>query len=153
LADAIVQLYERLQDYAAGRFPNLSYVSSRKIYPVVVTLEEWYLFGERVLALLRDAVETKMRVGGVDLGWLDKAPYTVLSTDEFEDAIQIVNMIGIANCFEGKFSDPKMRPWSFGNYLRDRFAKEWKARKLIFPDEAKAMFNRLAAQVMADPAT
>jgi hypothetical protein len=47
-----------------------------------VTLEKWYLFGERVLALLQEAVEMKMREAGVELGWLDRAPYTVLSTDE-----------------------------------------------------------------------
>jgi len=144
LADAIVQLYERLQDYAAGLFPNLPYVPSRKCYPVVVTLEEWYLFGERVMALLREAVETRMREAGVELNWLDRAPYSVLSTDEFEDAVQIINMVGLVTCFEGKLSDKEMRSWPFGNYLRHRFVERWKSRKLIFPDEAKAMFNRLA---------
>jgi hypothetical protein len=146
LADAIVQLYERLRDYAAGLFPTLSYAPSRKCYPVVVTLEEWYLSGERVMTLLHEAVETKMGEAGVELDWLDRAPYSVLSTDEFEDAIQIINMVGIVTCFEGKLSHLEMRFWSFGNYLRHHFAKEWKARKLIFPDEAKAMFNRLATQ-------
>jgi hypothetical protein len=153
LADAIVQLYERLQDYAAGLFPTLSYVPDRKCYPVVVTLEEWYLFGERVMALLREAVESKMREAGLELDWLDRAPYSILSTDEFEDAIQIINMVGIGMCFESKLSDREMRSWPFGNYLRHHFAEEWKARKPIFPDEAKAMLNRLAAQANATPAS
>ena len=146
LADAIVQLYERVRDYEDGAFPNLTYLPGRKCYPVVVTLEEWYLFGRRVVTLLRNAVEARMRTVGLDLGWLTRAPYSVMSADEFEDAAQIINMVGVATCFEGKLSDAEMRSWPFGNYLRHRFADEWKTRKPVFRDEAETMFNRLAAQ-------
>ena len=144
LADAVVQLYERVTDYAAGAFPNLPYLPARKVYPIVVTLEEWYLFGERVMALLREAVVTRMRGANVDLGWLDRAPYSVMSAAELEDALQVVNAVGVSTCFEGKMSDQGMRLWPFGNYLRHQFPTEWKARKLIFPDESNAMFGRLA---------
>ena len=78
--------------------------------------------------------------------WLIRAPHSVMSVDEFEDAAQIINKVGVATCFEGKLSDAEMRSWPFGNYLRHHFAEEWKTRKLVFRDEAQAMFNRLAAQ-------
>lgn len=146
LADAIVQLYGRLRDYAVGLFPNLAYTPGRKCYPVVVTLEEWYLFGHRVMALLREAVVVRMRAAGVDLEWLERAPYSVMSADEFENAAQIINVVGVSACFEGKLSDPEMRSWPFGNYLRHHFPAEWRARQLIFREEAETMFNRLSAE-------
>jgi hypothetical protein len=54
-------------------------VKGRKCYPVVGTLEEWYLFGQRVVAMLREAVETHMRSAGLDLELLARAPYSVMS--------------------------------------------------------------------------
>jgi hypothetical protein len=149
LADAIVQVYERFLEYEAGAFPNLPLVAGRKCYPVVVTLEEWYLFGQRVVGLLREAVETRMRAAGLDLGLLARAPYSVMSCDEFEEAAQVIDRVGLETFFDSKLSDPEMRSWTYGNFLRHHFAKEWKARKLVFRDEAEAMFNRLAAHASA----
>jgi hypothetical protein len=145
LADAIIQLYERLRDYAAGSFPNLAYLPGRKCYPVVVTLEEWYLFGPRVMALLRAAVESRMLVAGIELEWLERAPYSVMSCDEFEDAAQVLNTVGLSDCFEKKLSDPEMHSWPFGNYLRHQYPQEWRDRQPLFREEAETMFNRLAA--------
>ena len=53
--------------------------------------------------------------------------------------------------FHRKLSDPEMCSWSYGNFLRDQFAKEWKAGTFVFRDEAEAMFDRLAAHVAAAP--
>jgi hypothetical protein len=149
LADAVVQLYERLRDYEAGAFPNFPFVTGRKCYPVVVTLEEWYLFGQRVVTMLREAVETRMRTAGLDLQLLARAPYSVMSCDEFEEAAQVIDIAGLETFFDSKLSDAEMRSWPYGNFLRHQFAKERKARKLVFRDEAEAMFNRLAAHAAA----
>ena len=149
LADAVVQLYERLLEYEAGAFPNLPFVTGRKSYPLVVTLEEWYLFGRRVVGMLREAVEVRMRAAGLDLNLLTRAPYSIMSCDEFEEAAQVIDVVGLETFFESKLSDSEMRSWPYGNFLRHQFAKERKVRKLVFRDEAEAMFNRLAAHVAA----
>ncbi len=149
LADGVVQIYERFREYEAGAFPNLSFVAGRKCYPVVVTLEEWYLFGQTVVELLREAVETRMRAAGLNLELLSRVPYSVMSCDEFEEAVQIIDSVGLETFFGSKLADPEMRSWPYGNYLRHHFAKEWKAKKQVFHNEAEAMFNRLAAHVAA----
>lgn len=149
LADAVVQLYERMSEHVAGQFPNLAYVPERKCYPVVVTLEDWYVFGLRTPDLLQKAVEQEMRDRCVDAGWLAKAPYTIMSVDEFEDAVQIINVVGISACFDGKLEFPEKRGWLFGSYLPDQFATEWGARKHLFADEAEAMFVRLGQKIEA----
>lgn len=149
LADAVVQLYERFREYEAGAFPNLPFVAGRKSYPVVVTLEEWYVFGQRVVGMLRQAVEARMRTAGLDLDLLVRAPYSVMSCDEFEEVAQVVDVVGLETFFDSKLSDPERRSWPYGNFVRDQYAKERKAKKLVFRDEAEAMFDRLAAHVSA----
>ncbi|WP_423414844.1 hypothetical protein RLW55_16780 [Hyphomicrobium sp. B1] len=142
LADAIRQLYERISEYAQGQFPNLNFVATRKCFPVVVTLEHWYISG-RTSEILHAAAVESMTNAGLDLTWLDKAPYSIMSADEFENAAQIINAVGIATCFEGKFSDPQRRTWMFREYLRDGFPEEWRRKRFLFRDQADAMFDRL----------
>lgn len=149
LADAVVQLYQRFLEYEAGAFPNLPFAAGRKSYPVVVTLEEWYLFGQRVVGMLSETVEARMGAAGLDLSLLARAPYSIMSCDEFEEVAQIIDVVGLENFFDSKLSDPERRSWPYGNFLREQYANVRKARKVVFRDEAEAMFNRLAAHVAA----
>ena len=91
-----------------------------------------------------------MRAAGLDLNLLTRAPYSIMSCDEFEEAAQVIDVVGLETFFESKLSGLEDgRSWPYGNFLRHQFAKERKVRKLVFRDEAEAMFNRLAAHVAA----
>jgi hypothetical protein len=48
LAGAVVQVYRTLSDYREHRYPQLPYSVGRRIYPVIVTLEDWYFFGHEL---------------------------------------------------------------------------------------------------------
>ena len=144
LADAVVQLYERIRDYSDGLFPILSYVPDRKCYPLVVTLEEWYLISPRVQKMLDEAVEARMRTRGLDLGWLEAAPYSAVSVDDFESVSQLINSLGLIVCFEGKVRDPERRQWPLSNHLRDLFSTEWNNTRPLFRAETDEMYKRLA---------
>ena len=37
--------HKTIVDYRAGRYPHLAFVEARRIYPAIVTLEDWYFFG------------------------------------------------------------------------------------------------------------
>jgi len=152
LANAVLQLYERMIEYDSGQFPNLKYVATRKCYPVVVTLEHWYISG-RTSELLRDAVARLMMDAGVDLDWLDKAPYSIMSADEFESAAQIINEVGVLACFSGKFANTEMRSWMFREYMSEQFEAEWKARPFLFRDKMAALIDRLieVAKIQLSP--
>ena len=47
-AGAVVQTYRTIRDYRANHYPQLPYALGRRIYPVIVTLEDWYLFGQEL---------------------------------------------------------------------------------------------------------
>lgn len=57
LAGAIVQVYKTVKDYRQGLYPHLHYRPDRRVYPVVVTLEDWFFFGNELLPRLEVAVK------------------------------------------------------------------------------------------------
>ena len=47
--DMIVQVYRSISDYLDGKYPNYAFDPQRKMYPMVVTLEDWFLMGPKLL--------------------------------------------------------------------------------------------------------
>jgi hypothetical protein len=143
LAGAVVQVYRTIGDYHAGRYPNLAFVEGRHVYPTVVTLEDWYLFGRELPDRLETAVRTATVAGGLPVGWLDEMPYSIMSVDEFEKAIGVINTVGVHPFISGKVLDPERRRWAYGAYCSDRYKGEVTNLPGLFHDEYNAMFAGL----------
>jgi hypothetical protein len=60
MADAVVQVYKTIADYQIGLYSHFSCEADRKIYPVVVTLENWRMFGPAMLDRLSNSVTEKI---------------------------------------------------------------------------------------------
>lgn len=56
LAAMIVQVYKSISDYRDGKYPNYAFDPQRKIYPIVVTLEDWFLMGPKLVNDVKDDV-------------------------------------------------------------------------------------------------
>jgi hypothetical protein len=52
----VVQVYKTIVDYQGGQYPHFAYEAERKIYPVIVTLENWRMFGPAMLDRLWSSV-------------------------------------------------------------------------------------------------
>jgi hypothetical protein len=50
MATAVVQVYKTIIDYRANAYPHFPFKESRKIFPTVVTLEHWRMFGPHMRA-------------------------------------------------------------------------------------------------------
>jgi hypothetical protein len=144
LAGGVVQVYKTIRDYRAGLYPHLAFVKGRRIYPAVVTLEDWYFFGFDMPARLDAAVRTIMEAGGLPCAWLDEMPYSIMSVHEFETAMGVINTTGVHPFISGKVLDPDLRRWGFGPYCSDRYADEVANLPQLFHDEFDAMFSELA---------
>jgi hypothetical protein len=145
LADGIVQLYKTLKDHKDGRYPNLEFVSGRKQFPIVVTLEEWYLFGEPTLKKLRDAVRNRMIAQDLSQEWLTNSPYSVMSINEFESAVHIIDQVGVAAFFEGKLRESEYCAWTYENYMRERWRDKWVQCRSIFNKNGEDLFDQFLA--------
>jgi hypothetical protein len=140
LASAVVQVYKTIRDYRAGLYPNLHFVAARQIYPVVVTLEDWYFFGREMPFRLDEAIRTEIEMTGLPAAWLEEMPYCVMSVDEFEKAAGVLNSVGIQALIAGKVRDSEYRHWGFAAYCRHCYPEEVRNLPKLFFDEYKIVF-------------
>lgn len=144
LAGAVVQVYKTIRDYRANRYPHLAFIEGRRIYPAIVTLEDWYLFGFDMPARLDLAVRTIMEAGSLPIAWLDEMPYSIMSAHELEKAAGVINAVGVHPFVSGKVLDPELRRWGFGAYCNERYPNDVANLHHLFRDEFDAMFAALA---------
>ena len=145
LAGAVVQTYKAIRDYRAGLYPHLVFVAGRHITPIILTLEEWFCFGEYLPNLLDAAVRKTMQTAALPLEWLDEMPYAVISIDEFETAIGVTNTVGIPAYWSGKLGNADKRRWPFRSYSQEAFAEVLMDLPELFHDEFEAMFAAVGA--------
>jgi hypothetical protein len=65
MADAIVQNYRNILDAKAGRTDWMP--DDRPIYPLIATLEDWFIVSPNVKALLDDRVQAGLIARGMDI--------------------------------------------------------------------------------------
>ena len=139
MANAVVQVYKTIDDYMNGRYPHLPLAAERKIYPVIVTLENWHIFGHLFLKTLYE----KMDAAEMPRDVLNNMPYSVLPIDDLEVGMQIISKVGIRIFMDGKMNNTEMRDWEWHPYMTHSFPKYFPARKL-FAEEYEKIFARLA---------
>jgi hypothetical protein len=144
MAAAVVQVYKTIADYQNSLYSHFEYRAERKIYPVIVTLENWRMFGSAMLDRLWNAVVHGLDAEAVPKDCIEKMPYTVLAIEELEVGGQIINSVGIADFFDGKLNDVEMRTWEWHGYMTRRFPTHFPARK-PFDAEYEQLFGKLVS--------
>lgn len=145
MAAMIVQLYKAIKDYREGRYPNHAFDPSRKIYPMVVTLEDWFLMGPTVFKHLDEEVRKRMDKERVPLDFLSEMPFTVCSMNEFEQAVQVMDHAGISTIMGSKIQ-LETRDWTLSAYLRDKCQQYSGCTQFLFKDE----FNAIGAKAIRE---
>jgi hypothetical protein len=144
LAGAVLQVYKTIADYRAGLYPHLAFVEARRIYPAIVTLEDWYFFGFEMPERLDGALRAIMETLGLSVSWLDEMPYSILSVHEFEKAAGVINVVGIHAFVSGKVHDQEFRRWGYWAYCSHQYPNEVANLPDLFHDAYEAMFAGLA---------
>ncbi|MBK5283227.1 MAG: hypothetical protein JJE16_14230 [Nitrospiraceae bacterium] len=138
LAAMIVQVYKSISDYRDGKYPNYAFDPQRKIYPMVVTLEDWFLTGPKLVNEVKDNVSRRMEKEGIPLAYLSDMPFSVCSTHEFEQAVQVMDQVGILTVMQGKVNDSRQQ-WTLAAFLRDGFQGHAKCLRFLFQKEFDAI--------------
>jgi hypothetical protein len=132
LADIVAQTYTTLADALAGHYKHWK-PSERPFYPVIVTLEEWYVLGPSTDQMIDARLRHVFTQRGLDLTMLDEHPFTVCSVSDFERLMVIVAMRDVDTVMREKVT-PKRRLWLVHTALRDAFPAEFEAtRAPLFP--------------------
>lgn len=122
MAEFIFQTYKTLMDALDGKYAHWA-TRDTPVYPLVVTLEEWFAFGDRLIAALDAAVLRKLEEQDIDPVILQIHPYTVCSVEDFEAAIQIMTSIGIEP-FMRKKTTGECRLWSMHPFITGVFTAD-----------------------------
>jgi hypothetical protein len=140
MADVVLQLYKSITDYRDNEYPSFAFEHGRVIYPIIVTLENWWVFGTPMLDRLRISLVGKMDAAGIPARYLEEMPYSILVVNDLEAAVQIIKKVGIAPFFDGKVRDPAKQTWDWHGYMRDAFATHFPVQPL-FEDEFDKLFS------------
>ena len=140
MASFVVQHYRNINEALSGLTKWVP--DGKMIYPMIVTLEDWWLFTPAIVGMLENSVRRRMNDSGLPLRMLDDMPYTIASADEFETAFQIMSMTGIETYLGRKCSDAH-RQWALTSFSPGRLQTERKAthgllfrqdlRHILFP--------------------
>ena len=145
LAAMVVQTYKSIFDYKAGYYPHYPFDPSRKIYPVIVTLEDWFLIGPKLANKLKADVIRRLEQEALPIAIVDEMPYSVCAIHEFEQAIQVMDRAGIHTVMQRKIEKSRQE-WTLAAFLRDGFQEHWDRVGFIFEKE----FDSIGISVLGD---
>lgn len=137
MSDAVVQVYETMNDALNGAYPNWR-DQNLPIYPIIVTLEEWYLYGmygDKLLPVVDRKARTKLAALNIDLGLIDRHPYLILSVSDLELAIQVIERRSINVIMNERYRG-ECKDWMFYGFLQEKFHEEFQyLNATLFPEE------------------
>jgi hypothetical protein len=108
--------------------------SGQPIYPLIVTLEEWYIFGHKLDAEIDSRIRIEFHAQGLDENLLQTHPLTICSIGEFERLVALAAMKGIRTVMTEK-TNPKRKLWLVHSALHDAFPDDYpQTRGNLFPE-------------------
>ena len=123
MADAIVQHYQNIRralDQKTKWVPD-----DLPVYPIILTLEDWYILSPRVSEKLNTHLRRLMAERGVPQEMLTDMPFTVASTHDFETASQVIAQVGIDAVMAMKTAVERWN-WSLSPFLNQNFGEQMK---------------------------
>ena len=117
IAKAVVQNYQNIlkaEQGVSAWTPN-----QLPIYPLVVTLEDYFFFGG-MHDILAAKVQAELASKGMDANLPQRMPYHVMSANEYEDASGVMASVGLQAFFAPRVQNAQ-RSLGWGQYLAEHF--------------------------------
>lgn len=143
LAEAVRQVYQCIDAAQKGSLQGDAYANfgTKKPFPIVVTLESWYIFGQ-TWERLNEFAKVEMEKYNLPTEWLDLYPFTVCDVSEFENLMRTIHVTqSMQEVFKEKYEDPELRRYELYTYLYNRHPEELKTGPELFEGEFEALFN------------
>lgn len=141
MASFILQTYKTIKDYKNNKYPSFKFDKNKKVFPLILTLEQWYLFGDQFFNELNKILIEKLEQERIDPLYLEQMPYSICSVDEFEYMIQIMQKTGISDFIQKKVFDDDKKKWAFQSFMNSTFTENYKNAKFLFEEDYQSIFN------------
>ena len=80
LAEGIRKLYTSYLDFTQNEYPQIKNNSSKEVHLAVVTLEDWYIYLNPLIAeKLKELVQQAFIEKKMDINLIEQLPYTIFS--------------------------------------------------------------------------
>ena len=135
MADSVVQVYKGIIDYKDNKYPQIKYNLKTKVYPVIVTLEEWFLFGDTLIPLLNEKIKNKLSNLNIAESILESSPYAICSVNGLDLLIQTSKLVGIKKIMSKKNSNADFKVWQLDTFISTEYKAEMTNIKNLFMDE------------------
>ncbi len=140
MSDFAIQIYKQIYDFNEGHYPITLSSSVEKVFPLILTITEWYAFGDKII---KDFLDKKIIKKLSDLPekmheYYKTYPYTICSIDDFEKALQLIAEVGV-NHFMSKKTEGECRLWAMNTYIYEFYGEQVKNLKDLFPKDFKAI--------------
>lgn len=140
MANAIVQHYQNIRDALNGKtkwVPN-----DIPIYPLVLTLEDWFIFTPRVDEILQTQLRQRLAEQSIPEKILEEMPYIIASVHEFEIVSQVIAQVGICPVMSYNLAQGQ-KNWSLLSAIQQGFESELRnVNWCLFGNEFLAMRPR-----------
>lgn len=140
MAKIILQIYKAIDDYCNNLYPSFKYEEERQIYPIILTMENWFLFGDKRSDILDKMIIKEFSNINLPIDYLKKMPYSICSVEDFEGMMQVMQTTYIKKFMDRKVFDKEKIEWLFRPFMSNEFAEESRKIKFLFEDEAKIAF-------------
>lgn len=131
MAENIAKVYTTLSDFLKNKYPSIK--NKRKdIYPVIVTLDDWYFFGEKLKSILSIELQPFLKKNSELVDLIKKYPYSIVSIDTFEQLVPILNKYGIKKVISQKMESSEFETWDMETFLRKMYPNDFGSYKNIF---------------------
>lgn len=142
-----VQAYKQIHEYKTGQY-NFVEFQDKPIYPMIVTLEDWLVFGNLMVDTLEKMLRDELPKKGIPLEYLDTYPITTCSIHELENCLSIMEKVGFNKFMSNKVFDREHKYWLLGNYSESVY-KDLYVDIELFPGEFEKVFDNIITTLRA----
>lgn len=141
IAGAIVQLYKAINEYKKGKYGSEYGVCTGNIYPLLVTLENLYLFDSTFGNRVDEYVREGLRGEKLDLSCIERYPYSWCSASEFQKMLKVVSKEGIEKFFSQKLRSKEKRTWQYFTYISNDYPG-YREEEFELSNDFEAIFEK-----------
>ncbi|MCE4552619.1 hypothetical protein LYZ85_23510, partial [Xanthomonas hortorum pv. vitians] len=139
LAQAVVQNYRNIIDVTSGRAEIK--LPDGPIYSLIVTLEDWILFGQKAVDALTSLVEQELCERGMDARIPQRYPFAIVGCAALPRVVDSISEHGL-HIFTDKAS-PRFKGYFFPQFLSEANLFSEGPAAAMFDGEWKDLMERL----------
>ncbi|MBU1119174.1 hypothetical protein KKH43_04810 [Patescibacteria group bacterium] len=147
-SESIVQTYKVINDFINNEFSFsnkkqiVRYEDDFLIYPIIVTLEDSYIWGSDS-KLLEAEVCKRLEENQIQLNFVSRFPYLLCSAREFEKFIQLIKNIDPDSFFKVRNRNEDTKRSTVNNLMYNFFNKDMeKNKKVLLKEEFVKIFPK-----------